>query len=150
MNDTAGPAEDVRALRALILSGEQFRQAVAERFGAGLTESMAMSHLRAEGQLTARQLAERTGLTPSTVTALVGRLEEAGLAQRRPHPSDRRKVVVSPTAEGDAQLERSEQWLATVLADIDDIDRAELTRVASRLSAGLDTEAEVIRNLARE
>lgn len=144
MND-AEPTADVRALRALIVSGEQFRLAVADQFGTGVTDSVAMSHLRAEGSLSARELAERTGLTPSTVTALLRRLERAGLAQRALHPFDRRKVVVSLTAEGDAQLERSEGWLASVLARVDDVDRDELVRILTRVATELQAEAEKIR-----
>lgn len=124
---------NIRALRALVLSADLFRQAVADAFGVGPSDLTTMSQLRSAGELNARELASRTGLTPSTMTALFRRLEAAGLAERSPHPSDRRQIVVALTAKGEALLERSEGWLSGVLAHLDaQADEAESVLVDLR------------------
>lgn len=137
-------------LRALVLAAEHFRQVVAERFGIGLTEAAAMSHLRAHGSLSARELAEATGLTPSTVTALLGRLEAADLAERAPHPTDRRRIVVALTAEGNAYLDRSEAWLADVLDGVKGADAEEVDRVLDGLGAAFDAQSAFIQEPAAQ
>ncbi|HWC21309.1 MAG TPA: MarR family transcriptional regulator [Flexivirga sp.] len=140
-------AKDQRAaqLRGLVLAAEHFRQVVAEQFGIGMTEAAALSHLRRQGPLSARELAELTGLTPSTVTALLGRLEAADLAERTPHPTDRRQIVVRLTAAGNAHLDRSDQWLAEVLDRVDTADPAEADRVMAGLTAAFDAQSRSIR-----
>ena len=52
-----------------------------------------------EGQ-SQQALAERMGVPPSRMVALVDRLEENGLLERRPHPDDRRIRALHLTAEG--------------------------------------------------
>jgi DNA-binding MarR family transcriptional regulator len=46
------------------------------------------------------------GIDPSTMVSLIDQLEKAGLAKRRPHPSDRRAREVSITPKGRRVLER--------------------------------------------
>jgi DNA-binding MarR family transcriptional regulator len=43
------------------------------------------------------ELAQRLRITRGAVTQLVATLEEAGLLERSPHPTDRRSVIVRPT-----------------------------------------------------
>ena len=43
------------------------------------------------------ELARRTGLTAPSATVLADRLVNAGLLARQSHPSDRRRVVLTPT-----------------------------------------------------
>lgn len=137
----------VRALRALVLAADLYRHTVASALGVGPSDATAMSQLRAAGPLNAREIAVRTGLTPSTVTALLGRLEAAGLAERSPHPTDRRQVVVTLTDDGNATLDRSEKWLIDVLGHMD-VRSEETEVVLVALRAALDTQAARIREEA--
>ena len=59
------------------------------------------------------ELGHRLGLTSGGVTALVGRLEDAGHVDRSPHPGDRRSRILTTTQAGDAHLAR---FLEPVLA----------------------------------
>jgi DNA-binding MarR family transcriptional regulator len=61
---------------------------------------------REEGALRIGDLAARLEIVARSATSMVDLLEEAGLAQRRPDPSDRRSVLVSPTEAGRALLVR--------------------------------------------
>ncbi len=54
-----------------------------------------------------RELVERSMIDASTMVALIDELEERGLAERRPHPNDRRKRAVYLTREGRRTLERA-------------------------------------------
>jgi DNA-binding MarR family transcriptional regulator len=49
------------------------------------------------GPLGPVELGARLGLRSASATALVDRLEAMGHVERRPHPSDRRRLVVVPT-----------------------------------------------------
>lgn len=66
------------------------------------------SHLRAllvlarSGDLTTGQLGRLTASTTSSTTFLVDKLEHAGHARRRPHPTDRRSTILSLTDAGRA------------------------------------------------
>src|SRR6266487_6925362 len=52
------------------------------------------------GSLSQHQAARRLAIDRTTMVALLDGLEAKGLVERRPHPGDRRRNVVEPTAEG--------------------------------------------------
>jgi len=54
-----------------------------------------------EGSRSMAALGQRLGLTPSTMTGLVDRLEEQGFVRRESHPSDRRVSVVRLSRKGE-------------------------------------------------
>jgi len=56
--------------------------------------------LRCGGPTIMRALADQLGLTARNMTALVDALETEGLVRRRPHPTDRRAVLVEATQAG--------------------------------------------------
>ena len=62
------------------------------------------------------ELGHRLGLTSGGVTALAGRLIDAGHVERAPHPRDRRMRILTATPEGDAHLAG---YLEPVLAPAD-------------------------------
>lgn len=67
----------------------------ARKFGLNATDWKCGDLLDRHGQLTAGELAVRTGLTTGAVTTIIDRLEKAGMARRMRDPDDRRKVVVT-------------------------------------------------------
>jgi DNA-binding MarR family transcriptional regulator len=76
-----------------------FNHSVSAKLGLGASDSQFMTLLQSHGPLTPRQLSEFTGLTSGTVTGVIDRLESFGLITRRPDPTDRRKVLVTPSFE---------------------------------------------------
>jgi DNA-binding MarR family transcriptional regulator len=52
------------------------------------------------------ELADRLGIVPRSATTVVDALESAGLAARRPDPTNRRSTLVTPTDAGRATLSR--------------------------------------------
>src|ERR687885_2218251 len=92
--------EAIRSLRALILAGERYRQVLSDYVGLGVTETQAVSYLTVHGDRGQNELAADLGLSRGTSTALVDRLERQGIAERYPHPVDRRRTLVRLTARG--------------------------------------------------
>jgi DNA-binding MarR family transcriptional regulator len=91
-------------VRKVVGATEVYRRAVAESLGVSDIELITLAELSYHGARTPSALAERIGLTSPSVTALVDRLEHAGLASRRRHPVDRRSVLVELTTTGAAML----------------------------------------------
>jgi DNA-binding MarR family transcriptional regulator len=73
---------------------------VADRLGLHPTDAKTMSLLQRRGPLTAGQIAQETGLTTASVTALVDRLERRDMVRRQRDPTDRRRVIVEATDDG--------------------------------------------------
>lgn len=56
------------------------------------------------GEQEARHVAEESGISRGTLTGVVSTLERRRLVRRRPHPDDRRSVLVAATGEGEALM----------------------------------------------
>src|SRR3954468_6279692 len=121
--------EAIRSLRALILAGERYRQGLSEHVGLGVTESQAVSYLTVHGDRGQNELAADLGLSSGASTALVDRLERQGIAERYPHPSDRRRTLVRLTARGQDIIRESRQWLVASFRDVapDELDAVATT-----------------------
>ncbi|HEU5484397.1 MAG TPA: MarR family winged helix-turn-helix transcriptional regulator [Microlunatus sp.] len=130
--------EAVRSLRSLILAGERYRQVLSDHVGLGVTETQAVSYLTVHGDQGQNELAAGLGLSSGASTALVDRLERQGIAERYPHPSDRRRTLVRLTARGRAVVEQSRTWLLAGFQDVPVHERealaATLRSIAVRLS----------------
>jgi DNA-binding MarR family transcriptional regulator len=128
----------IRALRALILSGERYRQVLSEYVGLGVTDTQAVSYLTVHGDRGQNELAADLGLSSSASTSLVDRLEREGIAERYPHPYDRRRTLVRLTSRGHAVVELSHGWLLAGFQEIPPGDHqavaATLRSIANRLS----------------
>ena len=72
----------------------------------------------ARGDLTQREIAALAGIDKTTMVVTVDHLEQAGLAERRPAPTDRRARLVAITPEGREVLERADAAVAGVYADV--------------------------------
>jgi DNA-binding MarR family transcriptional regulator len=94
----------------------------------------ALVSLDTAGALTPRELAEAERVQPPTMTRIVAKLEERGLVQRTPHPTDGRQVVLAPSAAGrDLLVEyrrARDEWLATRLGSLSAEERETVRRAA--------------------
>jgi DNA-binding MarR family transcriptional regulator len=136
-----GIDEAVRALRALVLAAQGFRQGFANALGVTVSDTLAMSHLAAGGPLSARELAFRTGLAPSSITAMVDRLEHAGLATRTIRADNRRTLDIDLTERGRRALALSARWTRCAVAAVGHGRLPDLTRGLNELATSLRDEA---------
>ncbi|MBX6722410.1 MAG: MarR family transcriptional regulator [Dactylosporangium sp.] len=101
------------------------------------TQLSAMTSLELAGAMTPRELAEVERVQPPTMTKIIARLEERGLVQRTPHPTDGRQVILSVTDEGRAVLAMHErargEWLTRMLDRLTPEERDTLRRAAEIL-----------------
>lgn len=72
---------------------------VGEQLGLTATQVIALREL--SEPITARELANRMYCEPSNATFVLDRLEEQGILERHPHPTDRRakQIVLTATSE---------------------------------------------------
>ena len=102
-----------------------------------IAQISALQSLDAAGALTPRELAEAERVQPPTMTRIVARLEERGLVQRTPHPTDGRQVILAPSPLGRELLVEyqrvRDEWLANRIAGLTDADREALRRAAEIL-----------------
>jgi DNA-binding MarR family transcriptional regulator len=60
-----------------------------------------------KGVATPSELSRFTGLTSGATTALLDRLEKAGLIERQPNPNDRRGTLITPAQ---SSAEKAASW----------------------------------------
>ncbi|WP_019546175.1 MarR family winged helix-turn-helix transcriptional regulator [Streptomyces sulphureus] len=94
------------AARESSLVSVMFHTAVSAQRGLSATESKTLDRLEREGPHTAKELAERSGLAPASVTGLVDRLVRKGYVRRVPHPTDKRRVTIESVPEKQDELAR--------------------------------------------
>jgi DNA-binding MarR family transcriptional regulator len=133
------------ALQRVELAGAYQRAARARREGAPQVELAALEHLVLRGGLTPGELGHRLGLTSGGVTALTGRLIDAGYVRRECHPSDGRMRVLGATEAGAEFLQSQIQPVLDVadeaLSALSDQDAALLADVIELVASAKDADA---------
>jgi DNA-binding MarR family transcriptional regulator len=89
--------EGGQVFRAYQTSNDNFDQAIADHVGMNRTDMRCLDLIDQAGGMTAGELARAAGLTTGAVTAVIDRLEKAGMARRVPDPADRRRVRLEVT-----------------------------------------------------
>ncbi|MGC2661105.1 MAG: MarR family transcriptional regulator [Bryobacteraceae bacterium] len=101
----------VRRVRAAAVSQE-----------VSLTEAAVMARLAKDGPATTAELARAESMKPQSMGTTIAALEEMGLVERRPHPTDGRQMNIDLTAKGLAMRETAgaakRTWLAQAIAQL--------------------------------
>jgi DNA-binding MarR family transcriptional regulator len=109
----------VRRLRAAAASQEL-----------SLTEAVVMARLARNGPATTADLARAEGMRPQSMGATIAALEEMGIVERKPHPTDGRQVIIELTAKGAAvrktTWDAKQTWLAQAIGKLDKRERETL------------------------
>ena len=130
------------AVRAYQTGVDNFDQAVADHVGINRTDGRCIDLIDQAGGMTAGELAKAAGLTTGAVTAVIDRLEKAGVAQRVADPKDRRRVRIEVTPK---LWELSEPMYAPMLAEsqaiIDDLSDEEITRFTEFMNRVIELQA---------
>lgn len=119
----------VRRLRAEVNPGEL-----------SWSQAATLARLEKRGPLTTADLARAESVKPQSMGTTLADLEEQGLVERRPHPTDGRQVLFALTAAGtEARRKRriaKQAWLLAAMAKLDPAERKTLvaaTAVIKRL-----------------
>lgn len=117
-------------------------RAAAAQHELSLTEIAVLGRLGRHGPATTAELARAEGMRPQSMSAAVAALEERGLVERKPHPTDGRQVNIALTEKGTAvrnsakDLKRA--WLAQATAGLDEEERQALARAGDILKGLLE------------
>jgi DNA-binding MarR family transcriptional regulator len=116
-----------------------FRNAMSEWAGLNVTDMECLRLLFQKGLATPSELARHTGLTSGAATAMLDRLEKAGLIERRPNPNDRRGTLIVPAAES---AEKAASWFTSARNAQDEL-------VSSYTESELEIIADVFERFAK-
>jgi DNA-binding MarR family transcriptional regulator len=101
------------------------------------SQSRALGVLSRHGEMRLSAVAEHLHIAPRSATEVIDDLQQRGLVERRPDPSDRRATLVAMTADGSATAHAIDEARAAeaerLFAVLDPADRAELARILRRL-----------------
>lgn len=109
--------------------------APAESHELSWTQKSVMVRLDGEGPATIAELARAEGVKPQSMGATVAALEELGIVERKPHPTDGRQMNIALTTKGarvrrDARLAK-QTWLAQSIAKLDAAEQKKLPAVTA-------------------
>ena len=95
-----------------------------------LTEAAVMSRLAKDGPATTADLARAESMKPQSMGATIAALEDMGMVERKPHPTDGRQVNIELTSKGEAMRKSAKDakrtWLAQAIAQLDERERETL------------------------
>jgi DNA-binding MarR family transcriptional regulator len=84
--------------------------------GLSWTESSVLARLDRKGPATTADLARAEAMKPQSMGTTISALEELGLVERKPHPTDGRQVNIALTAKGldvrNSTRDAKRSWLA--------------------------------------
>jgi DNA-binding MarR family transcriptional regulator len=124
--------------RHLLLTVEQLRPRYGALAGVGDTDLMALGNLVARGPMSAAELARRLGITRSSVTTLVDRLEAADLVAREPDAQDRRRLRLVVTEQGENAARKVRALTLDALQHVPSEHLPTVARALDELAAALD------------
>jgi DNA-binding MarR family transcriptional regulator len=87
-------AQVIRGAREFSIGTVLFHRAVGQILGVNVTDMKCLDMMTLQGSAMPSQLAAHTGLSSGATTAMIDRLERAGLVERQPHPKDRRGTIL--------------------------------------------------------
>jgi DNA-binding MarR family transcriptional regulator len=99
------------------------------------SQNATLARLEKAGAMTTADLARSEFVKPQSMGTTLADLEQVGLVQRRPHPTDGRQVLFALTAAGaEARRKRSlarREWLLAAIERLDPADRQTLLAAAA-------------------
>jgi DNA-binding MarR family transcriptional regulator len=126
VDDVAGALQS--SVRLLV---QRLRQTQAVEGDLTSSETSALARIDRVGPTTAAELARLERISPQSMGATLGALEERGLVRRAPDPDDGRRLIMSLTDEGQQLLRRRRQARNELLSHAlaDGFTRAELAQL---------------------
>lgn len=121
----SGLSADTVAANLTLAVGQLIRRLRSElpADGLGMSQTSALARLEQNGPMTTADLARAEAMKPQSMKTILASLEEEGLVEREPHPTDGRQILFQLTAIGlDARRKRNvakHQWLGAAIEKLD-------------------------------
>jgi len=148
--DNSSKTEQVKSLtqqlRKYGMRSVLFQQNMALKLGVFPTDLKTADILNETGPITAGELSRITSLSTGAVTALIDRLEKAGIVKREKDPNDGRRVVIAPVAKRHKEILEHYQTLAqatkTMCEDYDEKEMELILTFVSNITTIMEKELE--------
>ncbi|MBF4461040.1 MULTISPECIES: MarR family winged helix-turn-helix transcriptional regulator [unclassified Rathayibacter] len=145
-SSTRRAVEVLGAMRGYRVSEMSMRRRTREKMAMGETDLVAIQYLlrrQREGALVSgKDLATHLSISSASTTVLIDRLVRSGHLVRKPHPTDRRGIVVEATVDSDREVRETLQAMHRRMLEIaEDLDASEAEIVVTflrRMSAAVD------------
>jgi len=95
------------ALRGIIRAIDLHSRFLAQHYGLTVPQLVILQELARVGEASGSELAKAVSLSQATVTGILSRLESRGLVTRRRSKSDKRRLPVRLTPDGEQLLEKA-------------------------------------------
>ncbi len=106
----------------------------ADAGGLNLSQTAILAQLDESGGMTNADLARAEAMKPQSMSPLLAGLEQEGLVERRPHPTDGRQILFSLTTQGvEARRQwrsNKQDWLVAAVAKLDSTEQQTLLSAA--------------------
>jgi DNA-binding MarR family transcriptional regulator len=123
-------AATLTRMRAIVRTVQGLLAANATDAGLNQSDFQALVRVVDADGLTGADIGRMLGMTSSSTTELADRLETAGMINRTRSPSDRRLVILKPTARGRRLVQRALAPALTAVAEVlEDLNEHELALV---------------------
>ncbi len=126
-------------LREILRLTSDFEGVVSRALHVNRRDFEAMQHSLMSGPLSPSEIARRLDVTTAAATVIVDRLSAVGHVARQPHPTDRRGVIVVPSAQSASQaMGNILPLILGVDAALDGFDAAEQQTITAYLQRVVD------------
>ena len=102
-----------------------------------LTEAAVMARLDRDGPATTADLARAERMKPQSMGTTLAALEELGMVERKPHPTDGRQVNIALTPKGltirNTSKDAKRTWLAQAIIQLNEDERETLFKASNIL-----------------
>lgn len=135
----------ITAMRRIVKATEENVRKLAETSGLTASQLMVLQVLKLRGETLNGDLAASVDLKQATISILVDKLQQRGLVERRKGESDRRRVWIRITEEGEAILRDAPDLLQesflSRFTKLAEWEQASLAAALLKIVALLDAEA---------
>jgi DNA-binding MarR family transcriptional regulator len=112
-------------------------RAAAASHELSLTEAAVMARLDRDGPATTADLARAERVKPQSMGTTLAALEELGMVERKPHPTDGRQVNIALTPKGltirNTSKDAKRTWLAQAIIQLNEDERETLFKASNIL-----------------
>lgn len=145
MQDQNQATEDILiALRRVIRAIDQHSRHLIQSHGLTGPQALMLTEIFRGNGLTGSELAKKVSLSQATVTDVVKRLEQRNLLERIRDKTDKRKIMLKTTSQGEALVRQSvpllQESFARRLSNLKDWERNQLLSSLQRIAEMMNAE----------